>query len=153
MVVPKQAREVSRNSGGGTWVRIMLYPAADRNRARLFRGAPAVPPSAYPRPAAGSVLRKSHVRMTQPNPEPRRSDAQHNRARILEAARDALTADGDASLNSIAKQAGVAAGTLYCTSPTGSRSYSPSTAPRYSGRWTGRRNCDNRSCCCGGRVA
>lgn len=51
--------------------------------------------------------------MPQPNPEPQRSDAQHNRARILEAARDALTADGDASLNSIAKRAGVGAGTLY----------------------------------------
>jgi AcrR family transcriptional regulator len=51
--------------------------------------------------------------MPQPNPEPQRSDAQHNRARILEAARDALTADGDASLNSIAKKAGVGAGTLY----------------------------------------
>ncbi|HEY0805631.1 MAG TPA: TetR/AcrR family transcriptional regulator [Pseudonocardiaceae bacterium] len=42
-----------------------------------------------------------------------RSDAQHNRARILEVARDTLTADADASLNSIAKQAGVGAGTLY----------------------------------------
>ena len=51
--------------------------------------------------------------MPQPKLEPRRSDALHNQARILEAARDALTADGDASLNSIAKKAGVGAGTLY----------------------------------------
>jgi AcrR family transcriptional regulator len=44
---------------------------------------------------------------------PQRSDAQHNRARILTVAREALTEDGDASLNSIAKRAGVGPGTLY----------------------------------------
>ena len=38
---------------------------------------------------------------------PQRSDAQANRARIVEVARAALTEDGDASLNSIAKRAGV----------------------------------------------
>src|SRR3954468_12890029 len=43
----------------------------------------------------------------------RRADALQNRARIVEVARDALTADGDASLNSIAKKAGVGPGTLY----------------------------------------
>ncbi len=42
-----------------------------------------------------------------------RSDAQHNRDRILAVALAALTASGDASLNSIAKRAGVGAGTLY----------------------------------------
>jgi AcrR family transcriptional regulator len=42
-----------------------------------------------------------------------RSDAQANRARILEVARDLLTEDGEASLNSIAKAAGVGPGTLY----------------------------------------
>ncbi|QUQ63988.1 TetR/AcrR family transcriptional regulator [Kutzneria sp. CA-103260] len=42
-----------------------------------------------------------------------RSDAQANRARILEVARDLLAEDGDASLNSIAKAAGVGPGTLY----------------------------------------
>jgi AcrR family transcriptional regulator len=51
-------------------------------------------------------------------PEPgaargRRADAQHNRARILEVARDALATDGEASLNSIAQKAGVGPGTLY----------------------------------------
>jgi AcrR family transcriptional regulator len=51
--------------------------------------------------------------MPQPNRDAQRNVAQHNRARILEVARDALTADGDASLNSIAKKAGVGAGTLY----------------------------------------
>jgi AcrR family transcriptional regulator len=42
-----------------------------------------------------------------------RSDAQHNRARILDAAHHALAEAPDASLNSIAKAAGVGAGTLY----------------------------------------
>jgi AcrR family transcriptional regulator len=45
--------------------------------------------------------------------EPLRSDAQQNRNRILEVARDALAASPDASLNSIAKTAGVGPGTLY----------------------------------------
>jgi AcrR family transcriptional regulator len=42
-----------------------------------------------------------------------RSDAEHNRDRILAVARDALGASRDASLNSIAKKAGVGPGTLY----------------------------------------
>ncbi len=42
-----------------------------------------------------------------------RADARANRDRILEVARDALAADPGASLNSIAKAAGVGAGTLY----------------------------------------
>ncbi|MFC0438731.1 TetR/AcrR family transcriptional regulator [Kutzneria buriramensis] len=42
-----------------------------------------------------------------------RSDAAQNRERILAVAREALTEDGDASLNSIAKRAGVGPGTLY----------------------------------------
>jgi AcrR family transcriptional regulator len=42
-----------------------------------------------------------------------RTDAQANRDRILGVARDALAADPAASLNSIAKAAGVGAGTLY----------------------------------------
>jgi AcrR family transcriptional regulator len=44
---------------------------------------------------------------------PQRSNAQQNRARILKIARETLTSDGDASLNSIAKKAGVGPGTLY----------------------------------------
>jgi len=47
-----------------------------------------------------------------------RSDAQANRVRILEVAREVLTEDGDASLNSIAKLAGVGPGTLYRHFPT-----------------------------------
>jgi AcrR family transcriptional regulator len=42
-----------------------------------------------------------------------RADARANRDRILDVARDALSADPAASLNSIAKAAGVGAGTLY----------------------------------------
>src|SRR3984885_13053384 len=42
-----------------------------------------------------------------------RADARANRDRILDVARDAFAADPAASLNSIAKAAGVGAGTLY----------------------------------------
>ena len=48
-----------------------------------------------------------------------RSDAQRNRERILEAAKEAFTRLGaDASLDDIAKRAGVGAGTLYRHFPT-----------------------------------
>jgi AcrR family transcriptional regulator len=50
--------------------------------------------------------------------EPLRADAQLNRERILGVAHDALAESGDASLNSIAKRAGVGAGTLYRHFPT-----------------------------------
>ena len=42
-----------------------------------------------------------------------RSDARHNRERILAAARTELGADGSASLTAVAKRAGVGIGTLY----------------------------------------
>lgn len=42
-----------------------------------------------------------------------RADARANRERILDVARDLLVADPQASLNSVAKAAGVGAGTLY----------------------------------------
>jgi AcrR family transcriptional regulator len=45
--------------------------------------------------------------------DPLRADAQHNRERIVDVARDALDTSGHASLNSIAKKAGVGPGTLY----------------------------------------
>jgi AcrR family transcriptional regulator len=47
------------------------------------------------------------------SPAPSRADARQNRERLLDAAREALAAAPDASLNSIAKAAGVGAGTLY----------------------------------------
>ncbi len=50
--------------------------------------------------------------------EPQRADARHNRERILEAAHHAFQESADASLNSIAKRAGVGAGTLYRHFPT-----------------------------------
>lgn len=49
---------------------------------------------------------------------PPRADAQRNRTRILDAAGAALAADPEASLNAIAKRAGVGAGTLYRHFPT-----------------------------------
>src|SRR3569833_1873088 len=54
-------------------------------------------------------------------PEPRkpRTDAQRNRGRILEVAKSAFTRHGaDASLDEIARQAGVGPGTLYRHFPT-----------------------------------
>jgi AcrR family transcriptional regulator len=50
--------------------------------------------------------------------ELRRSDAQRNRDAILVAALDALTESPEASLNAIAKRAGVANATLYRHFPT-----------------------------------
>ncbi|WP_123027482.1 TetR/AcrR family transcriptional regulator [Mycolicibacterium stellerae] len=47
-----------------------------------------------------------------------RSDARQNRARILEAAREAFTDSGDISMNRIAQRAGVGPGTLYRNFPT-----------------------------------
>jgi AcrR family transcriptional regulator len=47
-----------------------------------------------------------------------RSDARENRARILEAAREAFAADGSTSMNQVAQRAGVGAGTLYRNFPT-----------------------------------
>ncbi|NUQ96501.1 MAG: TetR/AcrR family transcriptional regulator [Streptomyces sp.] len=49
---------------------------------------------------------------------PQRSDALKNREAILQAAHDALAEAPDASLNSIAKRAGVGPGTLYRHFPT-----------------------------------
>jgi AcrR family transcriptional regulator len=56
--------------------------------------------------------------MTQRQAEVLRADAQLNRERIIEVARAALETSADASLNSIAKKAGVGAGTLYRHFPT-----------------------------------
>jgi AcrR family transcriptional regulator len=50
---------------------------------------------------------------------PRRADARRNRDRVLEAARAAFAAEGsDASLDDIARRAGVGAGTVYRHFPT-----------------------------------
>src|SRR5260370_20769424 len=56
---------------------------------------------------------------SQPAGRKPRSDAQQNRERILEVAKAAFTRSGaDASLDDIAKQAGVGAGTFYRHFPT-----------------------------------
>ena len=56
---------------------------------------------------------------SKPVPRKPRADAQRNRERILEVAKEAFTRFGaDASLDDIAKQAGVGAGTLYRHFPT-----------------------------------
>ncbi|SFE76287.1 transcriptional regulator, TetR family [Actinacidiphila alni] len=54
----------------------------------------------------------------QSHPHPQRSDALKNREAILQVAHDALAESGNASLNSIAKRAGVGPGTLYRHFPT-----------------------------------
>jgi AcrR family transcriptional regulator len=56
---------------------------------------------------------------SQPAPRKPRTDAQRNRERILEAAKEAFTRSGaNASLDDIGKDAGVGAGTLYRHFPT-----------------------------------
>lgn len=51
--------------------------------------------------------------MTQPGPRARRSDAQDNELRILDAARAAFAATPEATVQSIAKAAGIGQGTIY----------------------------------------
>lgn len=51
-----------------------------------------------------------------------RSDARENRARILEAARQAFAEDGETSMNQVAQRSGVGAGTCIATSPPARRS-------------------------------
>jgi AcrR family transcriptional regulator len=54
------------------------------------------------------------AKRSQPPPRKPRADAERNRDRVLEVAKEAFTRSGaDASLDEIAKQAGVGAGTLY----------------------------------------
>jgi AcrR family transcriptional regulator len=58
-------------------------------------------------------------KLSQPVPRTPRTDALRNRLRILEVAKEAFTRFGaDASLDEIARQAGVGAGTLYRHFPT-----------------------------------
>src|SRR6202043_3453854 len=63
---------------------------------------------------------KSNARKPRPKLRPAlRADAQRNRERILEVAKEAFTRSGaDTSLDDIAKQAGVGPGTLYRHFPT-----------------------------------
>jgi AcrR family transcriptional regulator len=63
--------------------------------------------------ADGTVGHGAGQQSDSPRADSLRADAQHNRDRILEAARESFGASGEASLNSIAKKAGVGPGTLY----------------------------------------
>ena len=54
----------------------------------------------------------------QPGRPVQRADAELNRSRILDAARASLAESGDASMQSIAKRAGIGQGTLYRHFPT-----------------------------------
>ncbi|MDQ8044368.1 MAG: TetR family transcriptional regulator [Solirubrobacteraceae bacterium] len=56
--------------------------------------------------------------MPDERPAARRADAQQNRTKLLEVAAGMLAADGETSLNAIAKAAGVGPGTLYRHFPT-----------------------------------
>jgi AcrR family transcriptional regulator len=59
------------------------------------------------------------AKRSQPTPRKPRTDALRNRGRILEVAKEAFTrSDANASLDDIAKEAGVGAGTLYRHFPT-----------------------------------
>jgi AcrR family transcriptional regulator len=59
------------------------------------------------------------TKRSQSAPRKRRADAQRNRERILEIAKDAFTRSGaNISLDEVAKQAGIGAGTLYRHFPT-----------------------------------
>ena len=62
---------------------------------------------------------KAAKKRSKPAPRRPRADAQRNRERILEVAKEAFTRSGaDVSLDEVAKQAGVGAGTLYRHFPT-----------------------------------
>jgi AcrR family transcriptional regulator len=62
---------------------------------------------------------KPATKRSKPTPRRPRADAQRNRERILEVAKDAFTEHGaGVSLDEVAKQAGVGAGTLYRHFPT-----------------------------------
>jgi hypothetical protein len=90
----------------------------------------------------------------------RRSDAEHNRARILQVAREALATSSDVALNSIANKAGVGLWGFSTVSPRSelgsyaARSYSLMSPPRTGLRWirswvrstTGRSERGGRNC-------
>lgn len=79
--------------------------------------------------------------MVEKRNEPVRTDVRQNRARIIEVAREALAASSDASLNSIAKKAGVGPGTLYrhfspgCCAPAGTTAASGRVSTRTTYCW------------------
>lgn len=73
-------------------------------------------------------------KVTKPEPRKQRTDAQRNRERILEAAKDAFTRYGaNASLDDIARQAVVGPGLYTVTFPQGMRSLRVSITARSRG--------------------
>ncbi|MCU1476999.1 MAG: hypothetical protein JWQ64_1692, partial [Subtercola sp.] len=83
----------------------------------LGEGALQHPVEARPPREPGRPLEAQHPVESQQPLEPLRADARRNRDRIVDAARHALHTSGDASMNSIAKAAGVGPGTLYRNFP------------------------------------
>src|ERR1700758_1867694 len=70
------------------------------------------------RPPVAKTLEMA-TRRSKPAPRKPRADAQRNRERILEVAKDAFTkSNDDINLDDVAKQADVGAGTLYRHFPT-----------------------------------
>src|SRR5580692_2018314 len=69
--------------------------------------------------ASRSLLSHMATKRSKPKPRRPRADAQRNRERLLEVAKEAFTEHGaGVSLDEVAKQAGVGAGTLYRHFPT-----------------------------------
>ncbi len=62
---------------------------------------------------AAQVVEQAAVADAGPCAKPRRADAERNRQKLITAAREAFADAGDASLEGIAKRAGVGIGTLY----------------------------------------
>src|ERR1700733_589296 len=93
----------------------MATPGSLRNGE--FSGSVATVPESSPLSNAPGPQGGTAIASQRPG-DTLRSDAQQNRSRILEVALEALTASPGASLNSIAKKAGVGAGTLYRHFPT-----------------------------------
>lgn len=62
--------------------------------------------------------RSGHMSASVQDSAPRRADAQRNRERILQAARDLVREPGELKLNAVAKACGIGQGTLYRHFPT-----------------------------------
>jgi AcrR family transcriptional regulator len=94
-------------------------PPFPRDPVQLGTDATGAMMTASAATAPVSTAPVNSARMTaEPASEVLRADALHNRQRILDAAQDAFASSAEASLNSIAKKAGVGPGTLYRHFPT-----------------------------------
>src|ERR1700684_3767427 len=106
------------------WIHIHLSKLENPGKPLLTGGSvPTKTESVSEYKITGDYLRLQLFSMPIKNqkiaPRKPRTDAQRNRERILEVAKQAFTRSGDnASLDDIAKQAGVGPGTLYRHFPT-----------------------------------